>query len=184
MIDRRRDRPRDRQPRLRVGCRDRGEGGVAGRQDHRLRPAHPRRLRRLLRVVRQHQGRRAAGPGPGRLPRRQGREHRLPERFADRQQRHAVLGRCAQRARPDDQLQDRRRAGRSGLGQRAGGHHLRAALHRRPTARSTASTPPTTASAGAVISILEKNGVDGEVPVTGQDATVEGLQNILAGTSA
>mgnify|MGYP000918878691 CR=1 FL=1 len=36
--------------------------------------------------------------------------------------------------------------------------------------------------AGSVISILEKNGVAGDVPVTGQDATVEGLQNILAGT--
>ncbi len=36
--------------------------------------------------------------------------------------------------------------------------------------------------AGAVISILEKNGRAGQVPVTGQDATVEGLQNILAGT--
>ncbi|WP_374999364.1 sugar ABC transporter substrate-binding protein [Aeromicrobium sp. CTD01-1L150] len=35
--------------------------------------------------------------------------------------------------------------------------------------------------AGSVISILEKNGRAGEVPVTGQDATVEGLQNILAG---
>lgn len=35
---------------------------------------------------------------------------------------------------------------------------------------------------GAVISILEGNGRAGEVPVTGQDATVEGLQNILAGT--
>ncbi|MCX6401802.1 MAG: substrate-binding domain-containing protein [Propionibacteriales bacterium] len=35
---------------------------------------------------------------------------------------------------------------------------------------------------GAVISILEGNGRDGDVPVTGQDATVEGLQNILAGT--
>lgn len=35
---------------------------------------------------------------------------------------------------------------------------------------------------GSVISILEKNGKDGKVPVTGQDATVEGLQNILAGT--
>lgn len=34
---------------------------------------------------------------------------------------------------------------------------------------------------GSVISILKKNGVNGEVPVTGQDATVEGLQNILAG---
>lgn len=35
---------------------------------------------------------------------------------------------------------------------------------------------------GAAISILEGNGQAGKVPVTGQDATVEGLQNILAGT--
>lgn len=35
---------------------------------------------------------------------------------------------------------------------------------------------------GGVISILKKNGLAGKVPVTGQDATVEGLQNILAGT--
>ena len=35
--------------------------------------------------------------------------------------------------------------------------------------------------AGSVVSILEKNGRAGEVPVTGQDATVEGLQRILAG---
>jgi D-xylose transport system substrate-binding protein len=33
----------------------------------------------------------------------------------------------------------------------------------------------------AVISILARNNVAGEVPVTGQDATIEGLQNILAG---
>jgi D-xylose transport system substrate-binding protein len=35
---------------------------------------------------------------------------------------------------------------------------------------------------GAAISILEGNGQAGKVPVTGQDATVEGLQNVLAGT--
>ena len=35
---------------------------------------------------------------------------------------------------------------------------------------------------GAAISILEGNGLAGKVPVTGQDATVEGLQNVLAGT--
>ena len=35
--------------------------------------------------------------------------------------------------------------------------------------------------AGGVISILKKNGQNGKVPVTGQDATVEGLQNILKG---
>ncbi len=35
---------------------------------------------------------------------------------------------------------------------------------------------------GSAISILQKNGVAGKVPVTGQDATVQGLQDILAGT--
>ncbi len=35
---------------------------------------------------------------------------------------------------------------------------------------------------GAAISILDKNQLAGKVPVTGQDATVEGLQNVLAGT--
>jgi D-xylose transport system substrate-binding protein len=35
--------------------------------------------------------------------------------------------------------------------------------------------------AGSVISILDKNGQNGKVAVTGQDATVEGLQNILKG---
>ena len=35
--------------------------------------------------------------------------------------------------------------------------------------------------AGSVISVLEKNKLNGKVPVTGQDATVQGLQNILTG---
>jgi D-xylose transport system substrate-binding protein len=35
---------------------------------------------------------------------------------------------------------------------------------------------------GAAIAILDKNKIAGKVPVTGQDATVEGLQDILAGT--
>jgi D-xylose transport system substrate-binding protein len=35
--------------------------------------------------------------------------------------------------------------------------------------------------ANSVIQILERNNAAGNVPVTGQDATVEGLQNILAG---
>jgi len=33
----------------------------------------------------------------------------------------------------------------------------------------------------AAIAILKKNNLNGQVPVTGQDATVQGLQNILAG---
>jgi D-xylose transport system substrate-binding protein len=35
--------------------------------------------------------------------------------------------------------------------------------------------------AGGIIARLKQNGVAGEIPVTGQDASVEGLQNILAG---
>ena len=36
--------------------------------------------------------------------------------------------------------------------------------------------------AGGIIAILAKNGLAGKVPVTGQDASVEGLQRLLAGT--
>src|SRR5690606_2219241 len=35
--------------------------------------------------------------------------------------------------------------------------------------------------AHAVITVLERNGLNGTVPVTGQDATLQGLQNILTG---
>ncbi|WP_158882998.1 sugar ABC transporter substrate-binding protein [Amycolatopsis anabasis] len=35
--------------------------------------------------------------------------------------------------------------------------------------------------AGAVITVLKKNGLGGKVPVTGQDATADGLKNILRG---
>ena len=33
----------------------------------------------------------------------------------------------------------------------------------------------------AAIAVLKRNGLNGQVPVTGQDATVQGLQNVLAG---
>ncbi len=35
--------------------------------------------------------------------------------------------------------------------------------------------------AGAIITVLAKNGLNGKVPVTGQDATADGLQAILRG---
>lgn len=35
---------------------------------------------------------------------------------------------------------------------------------------------------GAAIAVLERNGVAGQIPVTGQDATDEGLQRVLLGT--
>ena len=36
--------------------------------------------------------------------------------------------------------------------------------------------------AGGIVTVLKNNGVDGEVPVTGQDASDEGLQRVVAGT--
>jgi D-xylose transport system substrate-binding protein len=36
--------------------------------------------------------------------------------------------------------------------------------------------------AGAVVSVLSRNGESGKIPTTGQDATDEGLQRVLAGT--
>ena len=36
--------------------------------------------------------------------------------------------------------------------------------------------------AGGIVARLKANGLDGKVPVTGQDASVEGLQRVLAGT--
>jgi D-xylose transport system substrate-binding protein len=35
---------------------------------------------------------------------------------------------------------------------------------------------------GAVVSVLDRNGVAGQIPVTGQDATTSGLQRVLLGT--
>ena len=48
----------DRQPRLRHRQGRPGPGQVAGHRHHRLRPPHPRRLRRVLRQLRQRQRRR------------------------------------------------------------------------------------------------------------------------------
>ena len=91
-------------------------------------------------------------------------------------------GGCAQRPRPDDQLHGGRRAGRPGLGQRAGRHDLRAALHRgRRQGRRRARRQRRPRRRGDLRS-SRSNGQAGKVPVTGQDATVEGLQNVLAGT--
>ena len=100
----------------------------------------------------------------------------------DRQQRDAVRRGRARGARRDDQLHGGRRAGRPGLGQRGGGRRSSSSSTPLRTARSTACSPPTTVWAARPSASSRRNGQAGKVPVTGQDATVEGLQNILAGT--
>ena len=123
----RRDRAGHRQPRQRLGCGHPGEGQGAGRRVDRLRPPHPRWLRGVLRLLRQREGRPAPGRGPPDLPGpgHEG-EHRLPQRFAGRLQRHLVLQGCALRARREHQLHQGRRAGCSQVGQQAGWRDLRA----------------------------------------------------------
>ena len=162
------------------------EGGRRGREDDRLRPPDARRLGAAVYVsfddvkVGELQGEglvkcvdatgtRAAG-------------HRRAQRLADRQQRHAVraglqLG-AASRSRLDgdwtligDQSVpdwDNQRAARSS-----------SRCSRPPAARSTASSRPTTASAARRSPSSRRTTC--KVPVTGQDATVDGLRNILTG---
>ena len=111
-------------------------------------------------------------------------EHRVPQRLADGQQRHAVQGGC--------------RHGAAGEGRRAASTRVVADQAVPDWDNQQAGTifeQMYTENAGkidgvlaandglgnAAIAILKKNGVNGTVPVTGQDATDQGLQNILAG---
>ena len=88
-----------------------------GVSDHRLRPAHAGRLGGLLRLLRQHQGRQAAGRGPAEVPRAT-RRRTSPTSTARRttttppcspQGAHAVLDKVTH-------LQEGRRAGRARSG--------------------------------------------------------------------
>ena len=120
------------EPRLGLRRGDRGQRQVAGRQGHRLRPPDARHRRDgLLRLVRQREGRPAAGPGPRRLPRatRRSRAGRGAQRLADRQQRDAVQERLRLGHQPEvrGRRVDRgRRPVRARLGQPEGADDLRA----------------------------------------------------------
>ncbi len=91
--DQRGQGPHGRPARLRCRRPDRELRQVSRRRRDRLRPAHPRRHPRLLRELRQRQGRRAHRQGPG--PVRERLERHGPEGHRDgwgpdRQQRHLV----------------------------------------------------------------------------------------------
>ncbi len=70
-----------------------------------------------------------------------------------------------------------------GLGRQPGGPDLHPGAHRATAARSTACSPPTTTSPTRSIGVLKGNGLAGHVAITGQDAGVEGLQNIINGAA-
>ena len=115
----------------RVGCRRRCEGQGSGHPGHRLRPPQPRWHERLLRLVRQREGRRAAGPGPVR--RAEGQARRPGDRDRGRpdgQQRHALPQRAGEHPQAALRLRQAQAGGEPAgpqLGQPAGRRHLRAA---------------------------------------------------------
>ena len=139
--------------------------------------------RGLLRVVRQHRGRPPGGPDRARRSRgrRQGpghRRRRLHGRRPDRRQRGDVPR--------------RRRRGDGGRGHHAGGRAARGS-GTRPSRRPTSSRrspglggkvdgvwAANDTNAAGVIKVLQDNNLTG-VAVSGQDANVAGLQNILLG---
>ncbi len=145
-----RGRPAHRQPglRLRLGLPEEGAG--RRHRDHRLRPPHPRRRRVLLRLLRQRRGRPPHGRGPGEVPHRR-RQDRPATSSTSTATRPTTTPRCSSRAtsRRSSRKVD---AGKyKVVGDQTGEwdadrrrHRVRAALHARTTARSTASSPPTT----------------------------------------
>ena len=154
------------------------KAAAQGVADHRLRPADPRRQRRLLRLVQQHHRRRAAGQGPGHCL-GAGDKNIVYVNGSPTDNNatlfsagaHSVLDPMtnytvvAEQAIPDWDNQ-------------VGG----TTYEQMYTAAGGAIDGVLAANDGlgnAVIAINKKNGV--QIPVTGQDATVQGLQNILAG---
>ena len=156
----------------------RGQGQGRGHPGHRLRP--PDRGRRLLRVVRQLPGRRARGPDDRRRPqgRRQGRQAARSSTWAEtRPTATPSSSTTAPTAHEGGRHQaGRRAAGR--LGRREVRRELRAGPHlaRRQGRRRLGRQRH---QRGGVIKVLDKNGLT--VPVSGQDASTAGLQNVLLG---
>ena len=135
---------------------------------------------RLLRVVRQ---RRRSASSRARasskcLQKGGGREaeHRRAQRLADGQQRDAVRPGLQLGPRPavqGGQGQEGRRPVRAGLGQPEGADDLRADAPEGRATRSTACSPPTTASATRPSRRSRPRKLK-QIPVTGQDATAAG----------
>jgi hypothetical protein len=98
-----------------------------------------------------------------------------------RQQRDAVRRGRAQRARPDDAVHGGRRAGRPGWDNAEAGTIFEQ-MFTENNGEIDGVLAANDGLGNAAIAILRKNNLAGEVPVTGQDATVQGLQNVLDGT--
>ena len=140
----------------------------------------------VLRQLQQRRGRHPDRPGLRGLRHRRARhqaERPGHEGRSDRQQRHPVRSGLPRGARPavlQRQVRQRRRAGRN-LDPGRRGERVPAGSSPR-TRTSTRSLTPNDENAAPIIHYLQTRGVKANTfPVTGQDATLVGLQNILAG---
>ena len=123
------------------------EGRHPGRQDHRLRPAHPRWSAPTTTSRSTTPRSAAAGPGPGRRAWPASRPNdRLPQRLPDRQQRHPVHAGRALGARQD-----------------------------RPTTRSSASRPSRTGTTTRPVTIFEQMYTAADGKIDGVLAANDGL---------
>ena len=113
---------------------------------------------------------------------RQEGQHRLPRRLARRLQRDRVLRGCALACstRTTNYTKVAEQAVPKWDNKQAG--VIFEQMYTQQKGKIDGVLAANDGLGGAAIAILDKNKVAGKVPVTGQDATVEGLQNVLAGT--
>ena len=182
----RRHRARDRQPGQRLRRGHRAEGQVARASQtidyDRLTLGG---ARRLLRLVRQHQGRRAAGPGPGQLPGK-GRQANIVYLNGSPDDNNATLFAAGAHSvlDPIDQLHQGRRAGRPGLGQRSRPATIFEQMYTAAGGKIDGVLAANDGLGNAAIAILRRTSSTARSRSPVRTPPSQGLQNILAGTSA
>ena len=143
----------------------------------------------VLRLVQQREGRQAAGPGPRQVPEGQGatrRSRSIAELNGSPTDNNATLfaqgyNSVLNPLYKSGKLEEGPEPVRAGLGQPEGADDLRADAARRPATRSTASLAANDGLGQRGRSRRSRRASCKQIPVTGQDATAQGIQNILAG---
>ena len=162
------------------------EGRRRRHQEHRLRPPDAGRCRRLLRVVRQRPGRQADGPGPRRLPdRRRQDQGNIAIIDGDPTDNNAALFKQGYISvlQPKFDSKDYTNVGeQTGKWDAAVAQQAFQQIFTQAGGKVDGVISANDTMAGGVVKVLTDNKLAGTVPVTGQDASDEGLQRVLAGT--
>ncbi len=156
---------------------------AAGRAGHRLRPAHPRRRRPVLRVLRQRGGRHLHGEGLVKCLNDDGvTEGPVAYLNGSPTDNNATLFKQGY----DDALEaagytvDADQAVPDWDNTKAG--TIFEQMYTEANGDIDGVAAANDGLGGAAIAVLDRNGQAGKIPVTGQDATDEGLQRMLLGT--